>query len=851
MIPLRLHLKNFLPYRSPDPILFEGIHLACLTGHNGAGKSSLLDAITWALWGKSRAATRRDDELIHQGQTDMSVLLDFEQEAITYRVYRRRSRGKRTQGSVELFVIQEDGSLVTINEPSMKQTQEKINDILRLDYEIFTHSAFLQQGKADVFTTQKPGERKRILSEILSLSQWQVYEDRVKVKLRDIEKRLGAISLRLDEIEEELAREPQYLRDMEVAQADYETAKEALEIAQAELDKVAHAPGELKMAHEQKAAQERRLRENQRELDAAKEEMVRHQERIAAYEEIINSKDEIEAGYATLQAAREAQSELAEKLRQMSSLDEQYYALEKQLQTAQSELETERSAYQGRITELERVLNEDTQSELEAVQAEIIALEELDIQREQSQEKVSELKEERSGLMSTLKALEAEGKGINERLDKLQETEEAMCPLCGQPLDEDHRNEIIEQLTTERDEKRDIYRDHQARIHEIESDTLELNGMLKDLTVTLNTLPMMQQKAGALREQLEKAVDAQSRLESDRAGLSEVERVLMEGDFAQDVRTQIVELQSQREAIGYDATTHDAASEQLNAYSSYEKQQMELSVALESLPGVQSALENAIARQERIEKAIETETADIEATQSNIEALVLLVKEQQKREQEVSMQRTRSNNAYEKLVNAQQQFNALETLRQRKVELEERQKAAQIDEAIYKELRLAFGKNGVPAMIIETAIPELEAEANQLLARMTDGRMHLRMTTQREKVTGGMMETLDIEIADELGTRNYDLYSGGEAFRINFAIRVALSKMLARRAGAHLRTLFIDEGFGTQDDDGRNKLVEAITAIQDDFDMILVITHIDELRDSFPVHVVVEKTPSGSMVNLR
>jgi exonuclease SbcC len=112
-------------------------------------------------------------------------------------------------------------------------------------------------------------------------------------------------------------------------------------------------------------------------------------------------------------------------------------------------------------------------------------------------------------------------------------------------------------------------------------------------------------------------------------------------------------------------------------------------------------------------------------------------------------------------------------------------------------------------------------------------------------------ETLDIQIADELGTRDYEMYSGGEAFRINFAIRVALSQMLARRAGAQLRTLFIDEGFGTQDADGRDRLIEAITAIQDNFDLILVITHIDELRDHFPVHVIVEKTQSGSRVSVR
>lgn len=170
---------------------------------------------------------------------------------------------------------------------------------------------------------------------------------------------------------------------------------------------------------------------------------------------------------------------------------------------------------------------------------------------------------------------------------------------------------------------------------------------------------------------------------------------------------------------------------------------------------------------------------------------------------------------------------------------------------LYAELRTAFGRNGVPAMIIRSAIPELEELANDLLRRMTEGRMALRLITQKDKVTGGVIETLDIEIADELGTRSYETFSGGEAFRINFALRVALSKLLARRAGAQLRTLFIDEGFGTQDRSGRARLVEAINAIQHEFDLILVITHIDDLRDSFPVHIVVDKTPTGSRISIR
>jgi len=90
------------------------------------------------------------------------------------------------------------------------------------------------------------------------------------------------------------------------------------------------------------------------------------------------------------------------------------------------------------------------------------------------------------------------------------------------------------------------------------------------------------------------------------------------------------------------------------------------------------------------------------------------------------------------------------------------------------------------------------------------------------------------------------MYSGGEAFRIDFAIRIALSRMMARRAGAQLRSLFMDEGFGTQDARGREHLVAAINSIQDDFDLILVITHIDELKEAFPARIEVTKTSKGS-----
>jgi exonuclease SbcC len=133
---------------------------------------------------------------------------------------------------------------------------------------------------------------------------------------------------------------------------------------------------------------------------------------------------------------------------------------------------------------------------------------------------------------------------------------------------------------------------------------------------------------------------------------------------------------------------------------------------------------------------------------------------------------------------------------------------------------------------------------------MTNNRMHVTLETQRETQKGTVRETLDIKIADEWGTRAYELFSGGEAFRINLALRIALSKLLARRAGAPLPTLVIDEGFGTQDAAARERLVEALNAIQDEFQCLLIVTHLDDLKDLFETRIEVVKNGDGSVARV-
>jgi exonuclease SbcC len=206
--------------------------------------------------------------------------------------------------------------------------------------------------------------------------------------------------------------------------------------------------------------------------------------------------------------------------------------------------------------------------------------------------------------------------------------------------------------------------------------------------------------------------------------------------------------------------------------------------------------------------------------------------------------------ARDRLIAAEQRLKILDQLEQERQSLQEEILRLEEEKGLYRDLQLAFSRNGVPAMIIEAILPEIEEEANRILHRLTDGRLTVRFRSQRETKEGNVRETLDILISDEGEERPYENFSGGEKFRVDFAIRLALSRILARRSGTPLRLLVVDEGFGSQDQAGRERLIEALNAIKDEFATILVISHLEEFQDAFPVRIEVRKTAAGSRLHI-
>ena len=844
MILKRLDLHNFLAWRAPTPIDFDGLALACLTGENGAGKSSLLDAITWALWGKARA--KRDEDLIHLGQREMRVSLDFEQDGLRYRASRRRSRsGRGSRGALDLFVFGEAGAR-PINEDGMRRTQDKINAILRLDYETFVHSAFLQQGKADAFALKTPAERKAILADILRLDRWSAHEARVKRDLRQVSEQSAILAHDIGRMTDEIAAEPGLQAELTQLEKACDEAEAQLAEKVAAHAKVANAAHDLRRERENLARMERQLATRRADIAATDREIARLNSKIADYETVVADAAAIEAGYQKLQSARQKQSAIAESLAQLQALDQQTHALDQELAAEKADMQSQRDVTRERVAGLKRQIESATEHDLAASQKQLDDLTALSAQRDRETDDLARMGRRQTRLRTQLESLTEQGRALSDRLERLKLADGDACPLCGNPLTEAHRDAMMRQLSDERDALRQRYRETSAEIKAIATKTQERQATIDGWAGRLKGLPALQEHVGVAKAGLAKARAAEAELAREQSDLDALNTRLRDERFGEDLRRQLRELAESRSALSQDTEAAAIDETQLKTLDVFDQQQRRLEFARMQLPETRESRDRAAHKLDALQAALAADETELARIQSDIATLESAAEQELALRDQLDQMRLDAGSLREDRAIARQKLNAIAALRDSQATLQKRLDATRHEKRLLDDLRLAFSRDGLPALLIETALPALEAEANALLSRLSGGGMRVAFRSQRETVAGKTVETLDIEIADDLGVRDYALYSGGEAFRINFAIRIALSRLLARRVGATLNTLFIDEGFGSQDAAGRQKLIEAIRVIRGDFEQILVITHIDELRDAFPVQLLVEKTDEGS-----
>ncbi|HEX75020.1 MAG TPA: SMC family ATPase [Dehalococcoidia bacterium] len=853
MIPVKLSLKNFMCYRdNVPPLSFDSIHVACLCGDNGNGKSAIFDAMTWALWGKSRA--KSDDDLIHLGQSEMEVELEFVAGEQQYRVLRKRAKPtpSRPGQTVLELQISSNGDFISITGNTLTETQQRIIGLLRLDYQTFINSAFLLQGHADEFSIKRPGERKEILANILDLSRYDELEKRSKNLAGDRRSEAERLESAIAEIRLQLAHKGEYEDEIENVQHDISQVEKRKKATEAITSTLRQQKESLELRKEQLSNTEVHLSQTKQELERWQEKVREHKAKIADYEQVLAGEATIRKGYSELTEMKELNDESNQKLSQLLGLREHVNNLEKVIEQAAKALTIEHELTQARVAEREAKFNRIPQLEEALVQArnrliELTKLEEsVAERRRQAQQITSRL----SYLESTSAQLEREITDLKEKLRLLAQGN-VRCPLCETELGVDGRQRIETKLTSEAEDKT---KGLQSSNEEISKRRLELWALENELTqkesVVSKEQVSQQSQLSIIEKELAEARQAGKELVQERDKLEELEQCLLRKDYAIYEQQTLWQLQKEEEKLGYDKERHEHLKQQLVKLQKYESLKQELDEAGKAIDKEKTTLAESEEAVSNLSVVMEADLKKRDDLRTEIAVLPDVADKLAKAEEDYQTLLKHERQVRDKLAALQERLRHLAELDVSKQEKKKLLHRILEEEGVYKELAEAFSKKGVQALLIERALPEIEIEANRLLSRMTDNRMSLTLESQRETKKGDTIETLDIKIADELGTRNYEMYSGGEAFRIDLALRIALSRLLVRRAGASLPILIIDEGFGTQDSSGRERLVEAINSIQNDFEKIIVITHLEELKDRFPVLINVTRTASGSVISV-
>ena len=853
MIPLSLRVRNFMSYgESVARLDFDQFHMACLCGDNGHGKSALLDAITWALWGRSRA--RSEDDLIQVGKLEAEVELEFALGAERYCVLRKRqlrASGKRRVATPTLELQIYDGDRYRpLTGESVTQTQAALSSLLRMDYETFINSAFILQGRADEFTLKTPAERKKVLADLLGLERYDELEARAREESRRCAADRQIILAAIQEIDRELARLPEYEAQLAEAEARLAQADAERRAAEAELarwrDQERNARTRQLELERAREAQE----QAGRELETLARRLEDEQCEVARLAALVARGPELRQAVARLSELRQREAALGRAAAGLVALTNQRAELERTLAAARESLVAQLAPARAEAARLQSLAAQagGLEKQVQAARAELSALDQAEKERDARRQAAQAAEVELRSLQETNARLREEMDELKKRLDMLGRAG-ATCPLCQGKLTAQGRAALESQLEAQGKQRAEEFRRNSARVKELQSQQAAAAASLQELERRLGGRFRLEAKATTLKRSLDEAWEAAGAMIALTERVTELDAQLQNGRFMPEESQRLAELTDRIAVLGYDQAEHDRVRAEIDGLSQAEAELAEVAAAETARPAAEERARGTaelLAARQRALAQLASHLAELEAEADRLA--------------EIEAEVARASAAYDAAVQESQAARELRGVARQRIDHcryladERAERAAQAarageEKTLYDELALAFGKKGIQAMIIEGAIPEIEQEANDLLARLTDGQLSLSFETQREaRIGDNLIETLDIRISDAYGTRDYEMYSGGEAFRVNFAIRIALSKLLARRAGAQLQLLAIDEGFGTQDTVGRDRLVEALSAISGEFEKILVVTHLQELKDAFPYRIDIVKGPEGSQI---
>ena len=878
MKPCTVEFQAFGPYAGHELVDFEklaarGLFLIC--GKTGTGKTMILDAITFALYGKSSGHGRDDFEAMRCTNAAFDVTtyvrFTFENNGIYYRFERRLER-KRKNLSASYMVWQKDenGTWTALFENAKeKMLNEKAEEIIGLSYEQFRQVIVLPQGQFEKFLTSDSADKEKILTSIFGEEKWQavaqlMFEEATerRQQLKSLQEQISN-SLQeeacetLAELEAVIAQKKERLVTMEAAYQEGACEKQIRALR----DRLALVSrfqdlrrGKARVrAYEEKqhdrAEQEKRIQDARRaekvkelllELQRAEAAQAERKTAVRAADQAAGqAKQQAEQILLQVTAQQQKNDEIEEKKAQkiqltakitdyesIAALEQNFQKQRKAAESALQEAEQEKQVYESYAPKLV-MLHEAYETDMEehrkllaaylaGITGELAASlvegqpcpvcgsrehpqkavrTEADTSKEQAEDKRAEAEAVYQKLQQTMQKQEQAKKKYEEKQRLAQELQLAKEAAYTRLVE--MQNNLIPEIGS----LAELQKKLQQLTDEIGKDTEKLQSLTKMLEQANNTVAETAAKAELARQEEELTQKKQE------AAMQAVAKGLSEHGFA-DIKEaeQLLMGEKELEGMRRQIADYDAGKK------AAEEQVMRL-------------LEELGRQQEPDAEACKTELARLEKLQETYAKETAVLSETIRRLSQKA----------DKLAQAGEG-------------LEEKLLEAEQDLAFAKKLRGDAG-TGLQRYVLGILFSSVIAAANRMLSMVHGGRY--RLFRSDEKAQGSNKRGLELKVYDknseEHEGRFVSTLSGGEKFLASLALSIGMST-IAQKSGIRIEALFIDEGFGSLDEDSITDAMQILGSIQQANGLVGIISHVQLLQERIPTKLRVEETEKGSHI---
>ncbi|MDR6880397.1 SMC family ATPase [Bacillus sp. 3255] len=842
MNPLTLELMNFraIPYANID---LEDVTIAAICGRNGAGKSSgFTMAPRFALFGDVIEGVSMDD-LVRRGTQEMAVTFTFEHQGSIYRVIRTRSLKGNGKSTLE-FQQRVRDRWESKSAEKIKDTEAVIRNLLNLDDETFTASSMIMQSKANEFTAKSAGKRKETLQQILGLNVYDRLQDAARQRAAGLNLEIEKAKDKLADFDERLKQKLPKTELLESLNQEAEAMKAFILAKENELRQQEEKIRELQTKAEKAAELSMQLNSISKEIapiDTEKEGLVA---KLGRAEKILAKESEILANTAEFYRIKEQITMLEARQSEQERLISELESIE----VSAAKIKNETAPFDHRIRNLQQLLqsrelfiakaDEYTAATLQLKQLEMLA-EQWDSSEKEIMDVRARYNEEQVRVNTLKSLLESEIHMLESKISMLADSN------C---IDVSKASCLF--LSDAKEAKQVLTRKYE-----------ELNSIdLSKLTTLNESMTRLTEKQQAIGYDFAAHRALRVRIEELRPIAEEASQMQAKEELLNSLQEQYNRLTGQMDELTQKQTNvqqelnslHEALAplpvlrrslDNLQAWANLKDQISAAHEAKKSSASRITAIDMELQSKTSRIRAIEEERAllllDAQSLDSAVTGLPTI-------QRELQYLRDRQHSLAEQIGGLKTELSALSKDEQDRQQFADELEPKARKWSRYQTLIRAFGRDGIPALIIENAVPKLEHIANEILGKMSKGKHYIRFETQRElKSREGVQETLDIMIGDWTSERPYETFSGGEQLRIDYAIRFALAELLAQRAGSKVEWLTIDEGLGSQDAEHRGLVLESIKAVAERFKKVLVITHIEEAQAVFEQQIFFENTEAG------